>query len=204
MAEVRTACFYPTTHIRMCSCKWGNKTKICKTILLFPPTRSAVCSPNYTLFTKVQYNNRNNINCCHYYLQFSLQMLMKSFSIYPKSIKFSPPASSARPLFDQSAISSFTSLPKSSCNSPNWSVVLEHTSNHSSTACAFLLGMTARGWGVRLELRPPPAVEAPEVAAGWPASALWKFGMKKALAGWLGNSFIVSEEQRTQKRLRSV
>lgn len=134
---------------------------------------------------------------------------------HPKSIKFSPPASSACPLFDQSAISSFTSFPKASCSFPNSSFVAGHMSNHSSIdgvglfsspVVAFLLGhsfgellpgTTAR---VRFERRlPAPAVELPEVAAGGSVSALWKFGMKNALVGWQEKSFMASEEQQNTK-----
>lgn len=168
--------------------------------------------------TKHDDKNSNINNCCDYYFVFSKKVTETIWGlVHPKSIKFSAPASSARPLFNQSAISSFTSFPKSSCNFPNSSFVPQHTSNHSSidgvrpfdgTTFAFLFGHSfgeilpgpARAWNIRLEFRlPPPAeydeaaeLEVPELAAGCPASALL-FGMKNAFGGWLENSSNASD-----------
>lgn len=88
------------------------------------------------------------------------------------------------------------------------------------TTFAFLLGQSlgdfltadldevVGAWSIRLELRLGPAPRAvagydgsvevgvPKQAAGYPASAMLKFGMMKELAGWLENSPNASEEQR--------
>lgn len=142
---------------------------------------------------------------------------------YPKSIKFSswttaPPC----PRFDHSTISSFTSLPKSSWSLIKSSLVPRQTPDHSlvggvalleGNAFAFLLGQslgdllpttldeTLGVWSNAPELRPVPT---PTVIAGYPESALLKFGMVKVLAWSLQSVLNVSGERKEKNTVNRL
>lgn len=79
MTDGRTACFNPTTQIRMCSCKWENDSRAAKQFfywLQLAKLKSAF-SKLHIMYQKYNNNNSYNNNCCNYYLHFSLQKLMK-------------------------------------------------------------------------------------------------------------------------------